>query len=506
LSHLFSTNAPVPPEERSVLMKEIEVIDQTIDELRQRLDALERDRRDCLALLSPLRTIPSEVLAKVFASTVDPRQIEQNGDVRKQVIDFCLVCKAWRQSAISAHQLWTTLAIMTPFTPRDYEKAERWFGRAGVLPKRMALSSPEDDCPVAQVCALTASNQALARFLVEGPVLDNLSISCTRASCLSRLLSEMWGLAPGTSHWSWGSIRCLRLDITSDWSEIDTIRNGPGSIENIFAQLPLAPSFHLSLPSRYDGNEEHRMPSVPATFLSQLTTFTLSCDWNAVEILKLLHSCNQASDLRETPVIPLADIVSEQVLTLTLDFKENPLEFDQTAWLEINTKDRIVLPGLSTLRLVRLHPGAFKHIAPYIKAPRLLELDVSFAVNWGMFFLGDSTLRDLGELLVASSCNTRLRHIGLHDVNIGFESMTSFLEETDLASLERLTLDKVGMPASVFTYLLTHMDSLPFSRLQTIELVNMAERSLIALAMTYAQARRDMDDRSETRLIISHSS
>lgn len=91
LAHLFSTNAPVKPEERLVLAQEVEVLDRTIEELRQRLHALARDREDCIAVLSSIRTMPAEILARVFAFTIDSRQIQQNEDVRKQVIDLCLV-------------------------------------------------------------------------------------------------------------------------------------------------------------------------------------------------------------------------------------------------------------------------------------------------------------------------------------------------------------------------------------------------------------------------------
>ncbi|TRM67389.1 hypothetical protein BD626DRAFT_625850 [Schizophyllum amplum] len=130
---IWHTNDPAPPELRSDISRiiaggdeEVKVIKDAISllgtalkELYHARDRIQSFTRKHKSLVSPLRTLPSEILSEIFMHVVDPRvgrmrlylDTYQSLDVHKGVWTLTRVCSRWRRLAQSDCRLWTRVDI-----------------------------------------------------------------------------------------------------------------------------------------------------------------------------------------------------------------------------------------------------------------------------------------------------------------------------------------------------------------------------------------------------------
>ncbi|KAF5335157.1 hypothetical protein D9611_010863 [Ephemerocybe angulata] len=244
-----------------------------IDELQFKLKSHESKRREYKSLLSPLRRgiVPPEILGEIFQYAV-----ERYYPVNR----VGLVCKSWRDIALTTPSLWQTVIAPPGNAPINVKKLQTWTARAGTLPKRVEIvglnAIYECGCFYDDICRLASPE--LARFLTSGPVLDEVTIECYNHHCLDRLLGLIKS-DENTLRPSWDSIRHLALEMGDvsfglEWPFLNSL---PQAVSSLLLETP----WLRSVPSE-------DLPALPP--LDCLTKLHIVNDWPNSWILRTLGS------------------------------------------------------------------------------------------------------------------------------------------------------------------------------------------------------------------------
>ncbi|KAJ7883990.1 hypothetical protein B0H13DRAFT_1721179 [Mycena leptocephala] len=134
-----------PRREAAELSDEIERLQGLIHHLTEKRAHLNDFIDAHAALISPVRRLPEDVVAEIFAASLpSDRNAIMSG--AKSPLLLCHVCKAWRNLALLTPFLWTSLHIVAPTDPSRVqqldEAAESWLSRSGVLPLSISLVGP----------------------------------------------------------------------------------------------------------------------------------------------------------------------------------------------------------------------------------------------------------------------------------------------------------------------------------------------------------------------------
>ncbi|KAJ7755575.1 hypothetical protein B0H16DRAFT_717519 [Mycena metata] len=131
-----------PRKEAAQLTEEIERLHTLIRELTEKRDNLNEFIDPHLALLSPARRIPHDVVAEIFAASLPP---DRNAviHVAESPLLLCHICQAWRSLALSTPRLWASLHIVgPPDTPKLHQITEAvawWLDKSGRLPLSISI-------------------------------------------------------------------------------------------------------------------------------------------------------------------------------------------------------------------------------------------------------------------------------------------------------------------------------------------------------------------------------
>ncbi|RXW24850.1 hypothetical protein EST38_g1007 [Candolleomyces aberdarensis] len=180
LTRVINNNDPPTLEERQLAQKtvhqvdrelgplriEIKALEQRLSQLKNRAQVLEETRSEHVPILSPWRRLPTEILAEIMQTAVNPGSLsflsESNKSTDRQHFRSIRgVCKLWREVAFATHSLWTSVWIDFD----DYPEAQvpnvvrgvgKYFERAGPTlplnvgfkwrrdPTSMTVAMPED--------------------------------------------------------------------------------------------------------------------------------------------------------------------------------------------------------------------------------------------------------------------------------------------------------------------------------------------------------------------------
>ena len=126
---------------------------RTLGKLRARQRALRKTIAQYTVLLSPMRTVPPEILVEIFLCCLPPRGTSIcAGDAPLLVTH---VCRQWRYVAINARHLWTSLSMggvgegaaivanVSPFGLDPVLVTQIWLTRSGRLPLDIQLMIPD---------------------------------------------------------------------------------------------------------------------------------------------------------------------------------------------------------------------------------------------------------------------------------------------------------------------------------------------------------------------------
>ncbi|KAJ7767218.1 hypothetical protein B0H16DRAFT_1366539 [Mycena metata] len=132
-----------PQAEAAKITGEILRLQSLISELAKKRDDLHDFIDPLVALISPARRLPDDVVAEIFTASVP---LDRNAviDGTKSPLLLCHICRAWRNLAISTPRLWTSLHIVAPATPMQVERlntiVDLWLSRTGVLPLSISVA------------------------------------------------------------------------------------------------------------------------------------------------------------------------------------------------------------------------------------------------------------------------------------------------------------------------------------------------------------------------------
>ncbi|KAJ7755561.1 hypothetical protein B0H16DRAFT_1458635 [Mycena metata] len=131
-----------PRREAAKLTEEIERLHALIKELTEKRDNLNEFIDPHLALISPIRRLPHDVVAEIFAACLPP---DRNAVIQgtESPLLLCHICQAWRTLALSTPRLWASLHIVGPPTPPKLHQINEavawWLAKSGGLPLSISI-------------------------------------------------------------------------------------------------------------------------------------------------------------------------------------------------------------------------------------------------------------------------------------------------------------------------------------------------------------------------------
>ncbi|KAJ6619994.1 hypothetical protein B0H10DRAFT_1739000, partial [Mycena sp. CBHHK59/15] len=95
------------------LMEEITRVHAMLEKLTQKYDQLNEFIDAHLALVSPVRRLPDDVVQEIFAASLPSNQNTTMSGAESPLL-LCHICRAWRTIALATPRLWTSLHIVAP--------------------------------------------------------------------------------------------------------------------------------------------------------------------------------------------------------------------------------------------------------------------------------------------------------------------------------------------------------------------------------------------------------
>ncbi|KAJ6605958.1 hypothetical protein B0H10DRAFT_1819972 [Mycena sp. CBHHK59/15] len=103
-----------PRKEAEELTQEIRCTQAMLDDLTQKRDRLTNFIDAHLALVSPARRLPDDVVQDIFEAAVPPMNAVMCGT--ESLLLLCQICRSWRHLALSTPRLWASLHVVAPLS------------------------------------------------------------------------------------------------------------------------------------------------------------------------------------------------------------------------------------------------------------------------------------------------------------------------------------------------------------------------------------------------------
>ncbi|KAJ3508929.1 hypothetical protein NMY22_g16460 [Coprinellus aureogranulatus] len=413
----------------------------------------------------PIRHIPEEILGEIFMFAQALVEDNTPGSMRyrERLIDLCLVCKRWLQTAIEMPSLWATVEISRhSFNKTVSSKVEQWLNRARALPKTLEFDTFCNDC----FSSCDLSSVHLANFLTRGPILKRLSISCRGWECIINLLVllDKEHTKRGRAVTPWNATEDLCIDLLDGWYHGMAFSHS--HFTTIYSLLPKVTSFELAYSHCDLEPDDLILPLyIPKTFLANLTRLSLYYGdvANFSNVLPVLKACHLVEDL----CLCLGD------KTFLVDESLNPSSHCD------------LLPRMRRLKLRVADMQCLQHFC----SPMLEELDIGSSGTWDHALeTGEEAIgRHVQDFIDRSQRHTNLRCLKMQWMGVRTTTLACLLRQ--LPGLCYPTLDEVAVDPSLFLTLAEgHPPALPL--LNTLELENLLFPAVCA--RDYIRARRDL--------------
>lgn len=136
--------------ELSTFAEEIERARAQVQRLEQQRDQVQDVVQELEALMSPVRRMPTDIMAKVFEHSISD-QPTPRADPRVAPLLLGQVCRSWRYLLFSLPCLWSTLQLDLPSGSKDWEALVQskslsmhvWLSRSKALPISLFLNHPK---------------------------------------------------------------------------------------------------------------------------------------------------------------------------------------------------------------------------------------------------------------------------------------------------------------------------------------------------------------------------
>ncbi|KAJ2923946.1 hypothetical protein H1R20_g13156, partial [Candolleomyces eurysporus] len=466
LNDIFRLNIIPSGTQKALIRRDVATTSAKISELHSELEGLEdRLRRHQLALSSPVRQIPTEILGEIFVHTLPTYPILDHLG-RHQLVDIELVCRAWCDAARSNYRLWSGLYVDDSVGDGGLalKPIMDWFSRSGKMEKSLVFEAVHDDCRTAAVeCKNTGRD--LAKLLAGGPNFTHFEYHSSGPRCFQNFVDAMHALDPGSSgsQAAWDAVKSMVLHFEYRWDVGNTFQ-----FDSMFHRLPSSlTSLKLYLP--FD-NPDSTFLDIPTRVSKRLTSFNLICQWDEAFILDLLYG---GWDNLERLTLYIYDCL--------------PYELDPCK--------PVVLPKVRSMRLRAFNPSSSDFLQ-MLTTPRLVKLNIGFE-GYHTQFTKDGFAQNILSFLDRSNCKNTLRSLKIRHVDIQVNQLIDLL--ANLPLLTHLTLAHVtsSEDAAEFFEALRVSRMLngvkPFlPRLETLELIHFPPNEFPGL-FDYIKSRRPYD-------------
>lgn len=179
-----------PRQEAVDLSQEIIRIQTLLDELTRRRDRLDNFIDAHLALVSPARRVPQDIIRAIFMASMPT---DNAGMIAAESpLLLCHICGLWRLVALSTPQLWASLHVVLPSSAKILELADAvtgWLSRSGRLPLSISLGMPTAPLPRAEIYTRDAAPLlvSLAKVSSRWKEIHLILPQCTALKALSHL-------------------------------------------------------------------------------------------------------------------------------------------------------------------------------------------------------------------------------------------------------------------------------------------------------------------------------
>ncbi|RXW21358.1 hypothetical protein EST38_g4504 [Candolleomyces aberdarensis] len=343
LSRLLFHNEVPDALEAASIHQGINDIKGEIFRLQSQLEYLERLLQKHRRVLSAVRRIPAGVWGRIFTFVLP---FCLRGNERRELLHLTLVCRAWCQAARLTRRLWNKYSVDTH--PFSYKAAKSWLSRSGDLPKSLEVDglacghckkfrrdNGDFRCPII--------HPELVKLLLEGPVLNHLSLKCQVPLCFKKLCER---LHPSM----WISIKSLTIWIEDGWRQVIE-----GEVmSHSFDIPPNVTSLEISLGYAYDFGCPDRPLCISPIVYARLTSLSFNSGaWsNGAAFLAALKHCTSLE-------------------SLTINFVCNGWRYDDE---DYRIAGRSV--SLPCLRTLQLQQACETDILEHLVMPALIELVV----------------------------------------------------------------------------------------------------------------------------------
>lgn len=378
-------------EVRSLLVEpkaELAAVENDIDDLQARLADCQRRKRELIsyvedlgALLSPIRRMPPEIMARIFEFCGDIGARGPHAEPSKRApLLLGSVCRSWRALSLAIPRLWTTLYLRLPTSGpfvKQQEILQAWLERSRPFPISLWLWNDflTDDIPVSFLRKLTET------------------------------------LAENSDRWKAIFIHFPAYD--PDWEYFDAlVRCHFPNLE----ELEISPQFTPWAPFNPEQMPRLRELQVPAGAMpdshrtlpwTQLTHLTLRGGYRTTDVSELLQILSCA---------PLLSYLHVEISQYRAEGKWD------------DTQDRITMPCLNTLVLVTItnHEECINHFTDALVLPHLRDFQLLTRV-WDRSNMTTPWCHDsFMGLLSRSKCS--INHFTLHAININGAQLRQVVE------------------------------------------------------------------------------
>ncbi|KAF5310383.1 hypothetical protein D9611_012080 [Ephemerocybe angulata] len=444
---LNSNNVPNSSQAASV-KQTIDGLSKTIFKLQSQLGALEGERHQLRAILSPVRRMPMEILGEIFALVL-PDVLDPDG--REMLRDLGRVCKSWQNASLLAHHLWSGLQLIRPPEDGAYGRMVSWLNRSGALPKTLQFDGSGCECTFNEEVPCLSTNPELLKLLTTGPSLDHFELLSIHVGCFVNWIDAINSAKKSLSGpCPWDTLRSFRLQCPyqegREWDE-----------PFVFQYIPFVTSLDVEFPSDLvvgvegDGDP---MVIIPVKLLNQLTTFTIEFDWYGTEIFSLLESCKNL-----------------ETLTITCASRFNLFDEREPKLLGL-AKSRVVLPKVRKFSIGRSETSS---ILKYLAMPALSDLDLD--LEYGSV-VDDKFGATLYDFFRASNASESLQALRISNIEVPAADLRHCL--SNLPLLKGLTLQWVEFGDKLFETTGENQDLVISPNLPSLE-----HLELLSLPRTY---------------------
>ncbi|KAJ7253541.1 hypothetical protein C8J57DRAFT_1187214 [Mycena rebaudengoi] len=138
-----------PCKEAAHLAEQIARMQKALEELTRKRDDLTEFIDAHLALVSPARRLPDDVVREIFVASL-PANRNCAISAQESPLLLCTICQSWRSFALSTPRIWTSIHIVSPSnnkTERMINTVHAWLARSGVLPLSISLIVSQSTFP-----------------------------------------------------------------------------------------------------------------------------------------------------------------------------------------------------------------------------------------------------------------------------------------------------------------------------------------------------------------------